>query len=318
MNGSSSTPATVEYKDRRLGLIVFGILELAVGALCAAMVPLSLLVLAVVPDSMDALNGREIATVVTLYGAMALMLVWLGIGSILCRRWARTLLVILSWSWLLAGVLAMGFLAFFAHADSARAVAGPVLWLAMAIAGIFCVVLPGAIALFYQSRHVKATCEARDPLVRWTDRCPLTVLTTSVWLGLGALWLLAQPLTYGSVVPMFGYLLTGTPATLTLLGCAAFGLCLTWGTYRLKVAAWWATLAAFGLFSASTAITFTNIDPVELYRQLGYSEEQIDQLRNLGLFTGKVMAWWTVAFFLLFVIYLVWIKKYFRRANAGG
>jgi len=35
------------------------------------------------------------------------------------------------------------------------------------------IALPSALVLFYRSRHVKVTCELRDPVRRWIDICPL-------------------------------------------------------------------------------------------------------------------------------------------------
>ena len=40
-----------------------------------------------------------------IYGALAVVLVWLGIGSVMARRWARALLAIFSWSWLVMGLI---------------------------------------------------------------------------------------------------------------------------------------------------------------------------------------------------------------------
>jgi MFS family permease len=313
MNGSADLISHVEYKDRRAGLIFFGALAIGVGALCAILVPLLFLALFLMPPSTSGLNGRTTVTAVMSYSAMAAVLIWLGIGSILCRRWARTLLLILSWSWLLAGILLIGIFVWFAQASFPTDAADPIIWIAMIITAIFCVALPGAMGLFYQSKHVKATCEARDPAPNWTDKCPLPVLTNSLWLGLGSLWLLASSLTNQGVVPMFGYLLSGTLASLVLLICSAAGFYLAWTGYQLKTAAWWGTLAAFALASLSAAITFARVDLLEFYRKSGYSEQQITQIGNLGFFTGRFMAWSTIVFFFLFLVYLLWIKKYFDK-----
>ena len=51
--------------------------------------------------------------------------------------------------------------------------------------GFVFVLLPIAWVLFYRSRHVQATCEARDPVARWTDACPLPVLALRVCLKKG-------------------------------------------------------------------------------------------------------------------------------------
>ena len=54
---------------------------------------------------------------------------------------------------------------------------------------------------------------------------------------------------------------------------------------------------------------------MELYRRLGYLPQQIEQLRSMRFFTGKMMAWWIAGFYLLSLIYLIWIKKYFRKSD---
>jgi hypothetical protein len=172
--------------------------------------------------------------------------------------------------------------------------------------------------LFYQSKHVKATCETRDPVPRWTDTCPAPVLTSALWFGVGAIFLLMIPLTNQNVVPFFGILLTGWMATLIIFAYSACGLYLAWTTYRLKMSAWWGSLIYFALFSASGAVTFARIDLMEFYRKSGYPEQQIEQIRSLGFFTGKIMSWSMVVFFLLFLVYLIWIKKYFRAGENYG
>jgi hypothetical protein len=241
------------------------------------------------------------------------------VGSILCRRWARALLLIVSWSVLLGGIICMCFLAIFIPALAAGGGADfQEAWIMLAVLeallAIFTVAVPIAIVSFYSRRHVKATCEARDPVIRWTDTCPLPVLATSLWFGVGALWILAMPLSYGSVVPMFGVLVSGAKATVILLAGSALWIYLAWATYRLKIAGWWTALAAFALFSASATITLLKVDVMEMYRRLGYQEEQIEQIRSLGVVTSKTAMWWSIVFFFLFLIYLLWIKKYFRAA----
>jgi len=313
MNESSDLNSHVEYTDRRAGLIFFGALVIGVGALCAVLVPLLFLAQFLMPSSSSGLNGRTMAVAVMSYSAMAVVFIWLGVGSILCRRWARTLLLILSWSWFLAGILMLGILFWFAPSLFPTDAPEPILWIIVIITAVFCVALPGAMGLFYQSKHVKATCEARDPAANWTDTCPAPALTNSLWLGLGSFWLLASSLTTQSVAPMFGYLLSGTPAMLVLLICSAAGLYLAWTSYQLRTAAWWGTLAAVALASLSAAITFARVNLSDFYRKSGYSEQQIAQLQDLGFFTGRFMVWSTIVFFFLFLVYLLWIKKYFGK-----
>lgn len=61
---------------------------------------------------------------------------------------------------------------------------------------------------FYQSRRVQATCEVRDPSPGWTDACPLSLLGLSLWLGFGAVTMLAPPVFIHGVLPVFGRLLS--------------------------------------------------------------------------------------------------------------
>ena len=173
MNGSSSPISPVEHKDQRAGLIFFGALTIGVGALCAVLVPLLFLAQFLMPASASGLNGRAMATAVISYCAMAVVFIWLGIGSILCRRWARTLLLILTWSWFLSGILMIGIMIWFAQALFPTDTPDPIVWIVMIITAVFGVLLPGAMGLFYQGKHVKATCEARDPAPNWTGQMPL-------------------------------------------------------------------------------------------------------------------------------------------------
>ncbi len=60
---------------------------------------------------------------------------------------------------------------------------------------VFFVLVPAVWMFFYQSRHVKATCEARDPVTRWTDACPLPVLGFCLWTWLAVPMMLVMALT---------------------------------------------------------------------------------------------------------------------------
>jgi hypothetical protein len=172
-------------------------------------------------------------------------------------------------------------------------------------------VLTGMLVLFYRSPHVKATCEARDPVVRWTDACPLPVLALSLMLGFSAESMLPMLVAYHSVMPFFGRLLTGAPGTLLILVMIALWSYCAWAAYRLKPAGWWTILIGFGVMMASTLITFARVDPIEMYRLMGYPEQQIAQIQQYSFLKGS-------NFFLLMLIcplplfgYLVWVKKYF-------
>lgn len=310
-------PSQPAFSDQRAGLIIFGVLEILIGCFCALMVPLIFLGLAAGKATGAPPDNGTIVFGVSIYAVIAIMFVWLGIGSIMCRRWARALLLILSWGWLLMGVIIVGFNAFFmprAMEATSVDVRTPIIVVMMVMSGFIFIIIPGAMLLFYRGRNVKATCEARCPATCWTDACPLPVLAASLWLGMGALSMLPMPLVGKSVMPFFGILLTGLPATLFLAVWSAGSAWLAWAFYRLKPFAWWVAVIAFVLFGVSSAITFARIDLMEMYRQMGYSQQQLDQIQKYSFFSGKSMAVWMACGMAPWLGYLLWIKKFFRRS----
>ncbi|MGD0015914.1 MAG: hypothetical protein ABSC38_00095 [Verrucomicrobiia bacterium] len=323
MNQTMSVSSGSGFKDRRGGLICFGIIMIVIGCVCALFVPLMFLgQMMSTKATGGAPNYSMMAPAALIYALLAVAFVWLGIGSIMARRWARALLLILAWIWLVTGIFMIGFMAFFLPSVFANQPSGGhqlpettlvvVMIVALGFISVIFLVLPGMLVLFYRSPHVKATCEARDPVVRWTDACPLPVLALSLLLGFSAVSMLPMLVVYHSVMPFFGRLLTGAPGTLLILVMIAlWGYC-AWAAYRLKSAGWWIILIGVGVMMASSLITFARVDPIEMYRLMGYPEQQIAQIEQYSFFKGGNL-------FLLMLIcplplfgYLLWVKKYFR------
>lgn len=317
------------HKDRSGGLMAFGIMTILLGCLCGLMVFFMVLgqVMMVRNPNMPPSNFSAIVPGMLTYVVLAVALVWLGIGSIQVRRWARALLLIFSWSWLLMGVLGMFFMIFFipemtaamsAAQPPGQPAAPPVAMAAVMvfsciIMGIFMVVLPAVWVFFYSSRHVKATCEARDPVTRWTDACPLPVLAISLWLLFSALTMLAMPLAGHPVLPFFGTFLTGMMGALMYWAIAGFWVFAAWLLYRLDVRGWWFVCVAMILMMVSSTLTYARHDPIEMYQLMGFPQAQIEQVQKMGLLSGNFMAWVTPLFLLPFLGYLIFVRKYFRR-----
>ena len=318
MDDSPAVPPLMEFKDRHTGLIVFGILEILLGCLCALLVPLMIWGQVMSAQATGgAPNFRMAIPGALVYALLAVAFVWLGIGSMRFRRWARALLLILSWSWLGTGVIAMGFLLVLSPKmmvslpPSAKTVA---LVVAAVIWTLIFIIVPGVLVVFYQSKHVKATCEARDPVARWTDECPLPVLAVAVWLGFSAAAMLAMPIASNAVLPFFGVLLSGLSGTAACLLLSALWAYLAWAWCRLKPAAWWITLAILLAFSLSSILTFARVDVMEMYRLMGYPPEQMALMEQYSFLTGQTMVWWSAGFMLLMIGYVIWVKRFFRRA----
>src|SRR3954451_15019052 len=92
-----------EFRDRRGGLVAFGILQIVVGLICALFV----LVLAAALE-LTSRRGMappaHIAPAFVIYGAAAFSSITVGTGSIRLRRWARAMSVAFSAAWLAIGV----------------------------------------------------------------------------------------------------------------------------------------------------------------------------------------------------------------------
>lgn len=179
--------------------------------------------------------------------------------------------------------------------------------------GVIFIILPAIWTFFYSSRHVKATCEWHDSTPRWTDACPLPVLGLCLWLMFSALMLLIMPMAGIGVAPFFGVFLTGRPGMIFYLILAALWSCSAWLLYRLDRRGWWLILIALCLFWASSLLTYSRHDVMEVYHLMGYPEAQIEQIQKLGLMNGNTMTWMTSLSMLPFLAYLFFIKKYFPR-----
>ncbi len=321
--------AAPTYKDRSTGLVVFGILTLLLGCLAGLFVPLMLAgqMMAARAPNAPPINHAAMLQGMAVYGLLAVVLIWLGIGSIKARRWARALLCIFSWSWLILGISMTVIMPFFMSQAMANlppnaktgqpaippgAITGLVIFMTLFFF-VFFVLVPGVWTFFYNSRHVKATCEARDPVTRWTDACPLPVLALCLWIWLTVPMMVVMSLTGLAVMPCFGVFVSGLGGSLLCLMVAAiWGMAGCW-LYRLDARGWWLILIAIVVFMVSALITYAHHDINELYQLQGLPQAQIDQIQKMGLFTGNRMSWFTALFTLPILGYLLFIKKHLRK-----
>jgi uncharacterized membrane protein len=229
---------------------------------------------------------------VLLYLVLAGIFVILGVGSIRARRWARDLMLSLSWVWLLTGLCSLVLVVVFlpamlgATTSSAGLPSGMMQLMMAIIFGVLTVVyvvLPGAFVLFYRSPHVAATCRARDDRPQWTDDCAPPVLSLAVIWALAAVSVLVMPV------------------------CAA----LAWGTCRRAPWAWWGGLAATVVAAVSTILTFARISLDQFYRALDLPPDQLSLVLSLPVpGTLAVTLVWVVVWG-SFVAYLVSVRKLF-------
>ncbi len=312
----------VEYKDRSTGLILFGVLEVVLGLLFAVMIPFMVFAMLLGPTRMPVWT---VVPALAIYGLLAVGFIWLGIGSILARRWARALLLAVAWPWLVVGgmgsVFALRMLPTM-YAQMARDSKMPseaIVFMLAFTAGFMAVaylLLPAGFVAFYQNKHVQATCERKDPKTRWTDRCPQSVLTLSVILAVGAyssFW----SAVCGGLVLVFGSLLHGLGGAVAGLGIALVCGGLTWGTYRLRMGAWWTSLAISLLVSVSAVVSSSAARWSEMYQKMGLSGAQLESSQKLAGAMQPMTGWMAVLGGLVFVGYLIAVRKHFLAAAAA-
>jgi len=336
MDDPTGSRSTREIRDRRRGLAVFGVLAVGVGvfATCfAALTPLAPLLAglavpggagtpAAVPAPRSDPRGIVIATV--FYAAMAALFITIGVGSLRARRWVRPIALVVAWVWLGCGILGLAtwlvlLPTFPAAMRAARPADAPVpddvMRMVTLIASLLLLVvyvaLPSLFVWFYNDRDVRLTLERADPLPRWTDRCPLPVLGMSLALAAAAVGALA-PLPYGAV-PAMGRILTGAPAVLFCLALAAAAVALARGAYALRPWAWWGSLALVLVVHGGSLAAFLRVDMAELYARMGLPAEDIQMMREGGLLTGSVVVLTTAAIGIACVVYLIFVKRHFRR-----
>jgi hypothetical protein len=315
------------YKDRKTGLVVFGIFEMLLGCLVVLLIGLMFLgQIMMAKTTGESPQLRMILPTVGLYGVVALALITLGIGSVLARRWARALSLVLAWPWLITGLCTLG-LTVFILPKVLRGVGGGgpglpplamVVGMAVAISlvSLMFVLVPGILVLFYRSRHVRATCESRDHQVRWTDACPLPVLGLSLWLGVGAAQMLLMPFFMNGVLPMFGVILSGWSGSLACFALAGLWIYCALAIYQLEPAGWWLVLGSICLLSVSAWISFSRIELPELYVQMGYSQAQVQMMTQFNFLEGYTVGYLSVAAAIPLLTYLVWVKRFFRPARS--
>lgn len=330
VTNSAGVPEFTSYKDRSTGLTIYGIVEIILGALAALMIPMMLL---------GAVFSRKIAgggmpagsyvSGICTYAFAAALLVTLGIGSIRAQRWAWALNLILSWIWLIVGVVATVAMSvfmptIFAASFRQSAVQTPnappmptgvlavVLTIVIVFFSIFFVLLPIAFLIFFRRKDVEETCKRRDPVERWTDLCPLPVLAISLMLGFSAVYYLLMAVTT-PFIPFFGKYLTGLAAAAALVAMSGIDAFLAISLYRLRLAGWWIAVCVLSLKMISAVITFGRADLLQAYSKMGWSEKQLQQMSTNPAFrSGTIMLWWSVVFMVLFFGYMIWIKRYFR------
>jgi hypothetical protein len=295
MRAAKPTTITLAFRNQSFGLFVFGVLQIVMGCFCGFTAVALYAGYVPVEGAYGAINHPS----VVFYCLSAILLMWLGAGSIFARRWAWTLTVILAWLWLMMGVGMVTIQAAFASAIPrwVLMITCKMGWediLAIQSSHFFATVglyvfLPLAFLMFYQRPTVRATCHWRDSRIPWTDRRPMPIVATSIVLVSTVMWsggwlaycciaalFPSRHYTMWSAIPTWdalrathhfvvslGGMVNTTIGSVLWLLVLVLSVCLAIGVYWLKKAAWWGT---FLLWAASTVVAtwvFSHLNMVQ-------------------------------------------------------
>ncbi len=264
---------------------------------------------------------------------MAIGLIWLGIGSIRARKWARDLHF--SLGWLIAGVVAASALGYAFFIPSMLSAMQPppgtgtgsgspmgagfnVIMIVSLIVGFGMYLAPAVfLIIVYGLKNVRLTVQHFDQSSPWTDRVAIPVQIWWLLLVWMAVSLVAMAPTYGPFIVNVG--LAGTTfeaaaamaITALLCGAVARGIMTrrSWG--------WLGSMALALLFLGLGAYSYVTADLGNAYKEMGMPEEQIDMMRQMyGENLGAI--WLPMGMLgLASLIYLLVVRRHWHERLPG-
>jgi hypothetical protein len=311
----------LSFKDRKVRLVILGTLQIIFGGFCALMVPLMIFGMVISAaygkGAAEGVSLRAMIPGILLYLALAVWFIWVGIGSVMVRRWARALILVSSWLWLICGLCGLVWMLTVIpnmyekmgeSSQMPKAAITVVKYVMTVFLAVIYVVIPGIFVLFYSGKDVKATCEYRDPQERWTDKCPLPVLAVSLVSAVWAVSILSVGI-YGWTVPFFGSILSGMAGAIIILVLALVLAYIARGAYKLDVKAWWCALLVHVGWSFSAIITFSTVGMEEFYKKMNFSGQQLGIIKQSGTLWGSSMGLFLGFWAVVVLAYLILIIK---------
>ncbi len=332
MISESFGPRPVLYKDRGGWLIALGVVEILIACFSLLLVILVLSLPHWAPRNSPAQASTSPGAMIfaaVLYGGMAAVLLAIGVGSIRCKNWARIAMLAVSGWWLGSGVLSTLCILLLAPgimhqqggiSPQARHI---VLVVMTATMGFFMVVMPTVFLVFYSRKSVRATCLSRGAgqvpgpttMELPTSYVPVPVIILAIWEGLGVFAVLAFLVVRVTVV--FGVVLHGPAAFLVLLVHSALGGYAAWLIYRRKLLGWAIALFKTVFWTASAVTTFAGHDVLQIYREMGLSEEQLHTYEQFP--QVQTMIWlMTLPVMTALLVFILYTKKFFSQTGTGA
>ena len=276
-----------DYKDRSRILTIIGFVLLLSGIAIGLLGPLEMYCFYLFSEGgrfyyegfrFGSFMFGNIASQIIGYYLLAFMLIPLGYGHLKLRRWARTLSLTWLWSWLVVGAPLI-VVVFFILAGT-KSMSLPAALIALVLLGLSYGVLPGLLIRFYQGRNVRKTLETRDARNNLIEDLPVPTLVLSS-LYVFYILMLHILILFNGMFPLFGVFRYGIQGIVLLDISIACLACITWGTLRQRLWAWWSSVIFLGLFTFSTVLTFSRFNYSAILSGLAFPPREMEFLAGI-------------------------------------
>jgi hypothetical protein len=258
------------------------------------------------------------------YGLLAAVFLTGGIGSVLCKNWARIFMLVVSGLWLGIGLLSTLMMALTVPmimrqqpgsiSPGTQHVIVGVMIMFMAV---IMVMLPAIFLFFYSRKSVKATCHAEkgaQPATPGMEATaarglPVPLVILGVWQGLGALSIFL--ILFMRVTLVFGVILHGVAACLVILAFSMLSGVAAWAIFQRKLIGWQICLFNVILGTTSMVVTLARRpDWMQLYREMGYGDQMLRTYQQLPQFQW-IMWVGTIVGMTGFIAFLIYTRRFF-------
>ena len=333
MTSDLPAPPAARFKNRRGWLIAFGVVEIVMACVFLLFIPLILFSLSIanrqhLPEQPPGPAGI-VAMCTLFYGGLAALFLTSGIGSIKCRNWARITMLVVCGFWLFTGILSTLFMAFLfpqiiGQQGNIPIEAQHTVFVGITIFMAFVMVaMPTVFLVFYSLKSVKATCLATGAMQASgartiqgpVDQVPILVILLALWECLGVLAVFSLFFVTANV--LFGIIVRGPGAILLMTAHAALSGFAAWLIYRRDFVGWAISLLKYVFWITSWLVTLFGRDLIEVYREMGFTEQQLQLFRQIPNLQHIAVAL-TLAVVPVYLVLILYTKKYFSRADTGA
>jgi hypothetical protein len=117
---------------------------------------------------------------------------------------------------------------------------------------------------------------------------------------------------YRWTVPFFGVFLSGLPGAAILLIYVVLFAYAAWGTYKLQNGAWWLGFLLTIVYDLSMGITFSRVNLLEFYQEIGVVKESLGTIQGLQMFRDPRVVMLGGIVIISFLGFFLYTKKFFK------